>query len=279
MPELPEVEAVARTLRPLVVGRQIRNCRILHSIVVGGAARSGGNGARTLARARIGRAKGESVADVERRGKYLLLRLDSGWLMFHFRLDGHLVWYERGGRPKHIDVELEFPGGTLGFVDRRHLGRVGWLDRPEDHPGIAQLGIDPLSDGFSAAHLAALLEGSRRAVKLVMMDQTKIAGLGNIWSCESLWRARIDPRRRASRLSAAETQWLAKAVVGVVRRALESCLDPAPDFRNPEWWFADADSAVRVYGREGRRCPRCGARIRRIRQGGRSTFYCPGCQG
>jgi formamidopyrimidine-DNA glycosylase len=272
MPELPEVEAVARTIRPLVVGQRIRDCRIVHPIVVGAAGKRG-NGARTLARA-----KGLSVADVERRGKYLLLRLDSGWMMFHFRLDGQFIWYERGGRPKHIDVELVFPTGTLGFVDRRHLGRVVWLDRLEDHPGLARLGVDPLSPGFTAGRLAALLNGSRRAVKLVLMDQTKISGLGNIWSCESLWRARIDPRRRASSLSAAETQRLAKAIVGVVRRALESCLDPAPDFRNPEWWFADADSAVRVYGREGLRCPRCGARIRRIRQGGRSTFYCSGCQ-
>ncbi|HEV2386143.1 MAG TPA: DNA-formamidopyrimidine glycosylase [Candidatus Acidoferrales bacterium] len=273
MPELPEVEAVARMFAPLVAGRKIRACRVLHPIVVSRAAPGGGSGARALSRVR-----GRRVLGIERRGKYLLLRLDRGWLMIHFRLDGHLVWYARGRRPRHIDVEWEFARGTLGFVDRRHLGRVRWLNRPEDHPGIARLGIDPLSSAFGARRLQGVLEGSRRGIKLLLMDQTRIAGMGNIWTCESLWRAGIDPRRPASRIGPGETRRLAKAIVAVVRRALESCIASAPDVGNPEWWFADADRMARVYGREGRPCRRCGGPIRRIKQGGRSSFYCPGCQ-
>jgi formamidopyrimidine-DNA glycosylase len=268
MPELPEVEAIARILSPIVTGRRIRSCRVIHPVVVGGAA-----GVRA-----VERAADRLVAGVERRGKYLLLRLDRGWLAMHFRLSGQVVWYDRRRPPPHVDVALDFSAGTLGFFDRRHLGKVRWLERPEDLASIAGMGVDPLSREFSAARLGELLRGSRRPVKLVLMDQGKIAGLGNIWSCEALWRARIDPRRRADRLGEKETGRLAVAIVAVLQRALKSCLDPAPDFRDPDWWFQGADKFLRVYDREGRPCRRCGARIRRIRQGGRSTYFCPGCQ-
>jgi formamidopyrimidine-DNA glycosylase len=266
MPELPEVEAMARTLRPLVAGRRILDCRVIHPVVTGGGAQA------------VLQAKRHKVVSVERCGKYLLLALDRGWIAFHFRLDGLLLWYERRRPPKHVDVALDFVSGTLGFVDRRHLGRVRWIERPEEIPGIARMGVDPLSAEFTPERLGQILRESRRPVKLVLMDQEKIAGLGNIWTSESLWRARIDPRRRANRLTDAETRRLAATVVGVLRRAIESCLDPAPNFRDPDWWFEGGDRAIRVYDREGTRCPRCGTTIQRIAQGGRSTYYCPGCQ-
>jgi len=266
MPELPEVEAMAQIVRPLVEGHRILDCRVIHAIVTAGGAPA------------LRQAKGRKVVAVERRGKYLLLQLDRGLLAFHFRLSGQIFWYERRRPPKHVDVALDFARGTLGFVDQRHLGRVRWLDRPEDLPGIARMGVDPLSPGFTPERLRNLLRASRRPVKLVLMDQEKIAGLGNIWTSESLWRARIDPRRRADKLTAPETRRLAGAVVGVLRRALKSCLDPAPNFRDPEWWFEGGDRSIRVYDREGKRCPRCGTAIRRVRQGARSTYFCPGCQ-
>jgi formamidopyrimidine-DNA glycosylase len=266
MPELPEVEAMARLVRPLVVGHRIVDCRVIHAVVTAGGARA------------LGQAKGRMVVGVERSGKYLLLRLDRGWIAFHFRLSGQIFWYRRPRAPKHVDVALDFDRGTLGFADRRHLGRVRWLDRLEDLPGIARMGVDPLSPEFTPERLGKLLRGSRRAVKLVLMDQEKIAGLGNIWTSESLWRARIDPRRRANRLTEPETRRLAGAVVGVLRRALESCLDPAPDLRDPDWWFEGGDRSIRVYDREGKRCARCGTAIRRVKQGERSTYFCPGCQ-
>lgn len=268
MPELPEVEAIARLLLPLVRGRRIRRCRVIHPVVVGGPA---------AVRA-AQRVAGRRVTGVERRGKYLLLLLDRGCLAMHFRLSGQVVWYDPRRPPPHVDVALDFPAGTLGFVDPRHLGKFRWLPRPGALPGIAAMGVDPLSRDFNVKRLAALLHSSRRPVKLLLMDQNKIAGLGNIWSCEALWRARIDPRRPAARLTPAETRRLTLAIVAVLRRALKSCLDPAPDFRDPDWWFQGADRFLRVYDREGRPCRRCGARIRRIRQGGRSTYFCGGCQ-
>ncbi len=275
VPELPEVEAVARSVRRLIRGRTILGCCVLHPIAV-----------RPGSPARLKRkVAGQRIEDVERRGKYVLLRLTRGWLVMHFRLDGQLVWFDAQprrwshvGSGVHIDVALELKPGALGFVDRRHLGRVQWLARPEDSPGLRALGVDPLSRGFAPKLLEGLLAKARRPVKLLLMDQTQIAGLGNIYANEALWHARLDPRRRADRLSRAEVRRLHKAIVYVLHRALECCLHPAPDFRDPNWWFQGLEQILRVYDRDARRCRRCGGRIRRIEQGGRSSYYCPGCQ-
>ena len=275
MPELPEVEAVARALRPLVEGRTIRRCRVIHPIAV---RPSSGRGANQAAREIEQRAPGERIRAVERRGKYLVLQLEHGCLMLHFRLDGQLIWFDSDQVSGHVDVAFEMPHGTLGFVDRRHFGRVQWAAEPEDVPGLRALGIEPLSRGFTAAALARVLRSSKRPLKLFLLDQDKIAGLGNIYSSEAMWRARLNPRRRANRLNPAQARRLHKAIVAVLRRALECCLHPAPDFRDPNWWFQGLERILRVYGREGKACRRCGAPIARIAQGGRSTFWCKRCQ-
>jgi formamidopyrimidine-DNA glycosylase len=113
---------------------------------------------------------------------------------------------------------------------------------------------------------------------LFLLDQDKIAGIGNIYSNEAMWCARLDPRMRAYRMNAAEARRLHKAIVDVLQRALECCLDPAPDFRDANWWFQGLERIVRVYGREGEKCRACGGPMERIEQGGRSTFWCPHCQ-
>lgn len=268
MPELPEVEAVARSLRPLVRGQMIRRCLVLHSIAVRP------QGAGRLRRNVIA----QRIKAVERRGKHLLLRLDRGWVEMHFRLDGQLVWFDAARVNGHVDVAFQLDRGTLGFVDRRHFGRVQWCRTPDDLPSIRKLGVDPLAREFTPTCLASLLRRTRRPLKLLLLDQTRVTGLGNIYSSEALWRARLDPRRRADRVPPTEVRRLHKAVVDVLRRALECCTHPAPDFRDPAWWFQGLERILRVYGREGKPCRRCGGRIRRIEQGGRSTFFCPRCQ-
>ncbi len=272
MPEAPEVEAVARALRPVVRGQTIRGCKIVHPVVVPAAQR------KLLPR----HICGAKILRVERRGKYLLLPLSRGCLIFHFRFDGQLLWSDgaRKRTPKdiHADVLFHLNRGTLAFVDPRHLGRVEWHAAPEEVSGIASLGPDALSSRFAAATLAQILGRTDRPVKVALLDQTRLAGIGNIYSSESLWRARLDPRRPANSLRTAEIRRLHKAVVSVLRRALECCLNPAPDFRDPEWWFQGLEQILAVYGRGGKPCPRCGGKIRRITQAGRSTFYCPNCQ-
>jgi formamidopyrimidine-DNA glycosylase len=233
-------------------------------------------------------AEGRRIRSVDRKGKYVLLVLDRGLLTMHFRLDGQLLWFangkelleraNQGEQSVHVDVALELDKGVLGFADRRHFGRVHAWESADDCPGLNMLGIDALSREFTCTRLAELLSASKRTLKDFLLDQTHVAGMGNIYSCESFWHARLDPRRRANTLKPQEARRLHKAIVSVLVRALECCLHPAPDFRDPKWWFQGLENILRAYGREGEPCRRCGEPIRRIAQGGRSTYWCGRCQ-
>jgi len=278
MPELPEVEAVVRTLRPLVQGRRIRCVHIFHAIAT-----------KPQAASHVARqAQGYRIRTVDRKGKYVLLVLDRGLLTMHFRLDGQLLWFlntkellERANRREHgvhVDIALELDKGVFGFADRRHFGRVHAWKSADNCPGLTVLGIDALSCDFTSSRFTQLLSPSKRPLKDFLLDQSHVAGIGNIYSCESLWHARLDPRRRANTLKPQEARRLHKAIVSVLARALECCLHPAPDFRNPEWWFQGLENILRAYGREGKPCRRCGEPIRRIAQGGRSTYCCGRCR-
>lgn len=278
MPELPETEAIARTLLPLVRGRRIRCVHVFHPVATKPQA------AGHLA----SRAKGRRIRSVARKGKYVLLVLDHGLLTMHFRLDGRLLWFSnakellaranQGDSGVHVDVAFELDQGVLGFADGRHFGRVHVWDSVDDCRGLSVLGIDARARDFTSSRFAALLASSPRPLKEFLLDQTRVAGIGNIYSCEALWHARLDSRRRANTLKPQEARRLHKAIVSVLERALECCLHPAPDFRAPQWWFQGLESILRVYGREGKPCRRCGEPIQRIAQGGRSTYCCGRCQ-
>jgi len=278
MPELPEVEAVTQTVRPLVRGSTIRCVHVFHPIAT--KPQSPADVARS--------AQKQTIRAVTRLGKYLLLELDRGILVIHFRLDGRLLWFGSAGellakasrepQSVHVDVALELSHGVLGFADRRHFGRVHFFESREACSGLRSLGVDALAREFTPKHLRSLLSESRRPLKEFLLDQTRVAGIGNIYSAESLWHARIDPRRPASSLTAKEAAKLHKAIVSVLRRALECCLHPAPDFRDPTWWFQGIEKILRAYGREDQPCRRCGQPIQRIEQGGRSTYFCKRCQ-
>jgi formamidopyrimidine-DNA glycosylase len=278
MPELPEVEAVVRTLRPLIHGRRIRCVHVLHGIATKPQA------PRYIASF----AGGRRIRRIERKGKYVVLLLDRGLLTMHFRLDGQLLWFpsaekllkqaNQGKNGVHVDVAFELDKGVLGFADRRHFGRVHVWESADRCPGLAALGMDVLSPDFTVDRLSKLLASSRRPLKEFLLDQTHIAGIGNIYSCESLWHSRLDPRRRANTLKSKEAGRLYKAIVSVLARALECCLHPEPDLRDPEWWFQGLEKILCAYDREGKPCRRCGDSIRRVWQGGRSTYYCRHCQ-
>jgi formamidopyrimidine-DNA glycosylase len=178
----------------------------------------------------------------------------------------------------HVDVAFEFTTGVLGFADGRHLGRVhGWESRELCVP-LRQLGVDAISREFTARFLSKKLKASRRPVKEFLLDQARVAGIGNIYSCEGLWQAKIDPRRAANSLNEKEGAKLHKAIVSVLQRALECCLEPAPELNDPEWWFQGIEKILRAYQREGLPCKRCGRQIQRIEQGARSTYFCGYCQ-
>src|SRR5262249_35366111 len=283
MPELPEVEAVARTLRPLVQGERICCLHVFHPITM-----------KPQSTHRLTTLTTDHLVErVERKSKYLLLMLDRGLLTLHFKLDGQLVWFadenelfrraNANEKAVHVDVAFELTKNMLGFADRHHFEQICTWNAPEESPGLTSLGVDTLSKNFTVATFSNLLAASVRPLKDFLLDQTRVTGLGNIYSCESLWQAKLDPRRHAKSLKPEEARRLHKAIVSVLRRALECCLHPAPDFRDSEWWFQGLEKIVRAYGREGepcRRCRavRCRAVIQRIEQGGRSTYWCRRCQ-
>jgi len=278
MPELPEVEAVTQTVRPLVLGSTIRCVHVFHSIAT-----------KPQSPAAVARsAQKQTIRGVTRLGKYLLLELDRGILVIHFRLDGRLLWFgsakellARANREQqnvHVDVALELNRGVLGFADRRHFGRVHFFESREACSGLRSLGVDTLAREFTPRHFCSLLSESRRPLKEFLLDQARVAGIGNIYSAESMWHARIDPCRPANSLSVNEAAKLHKAIVSVLRRALECCLHPPPDFRDPKWWFQGIEKILRAYGRGDQPCRRCGQPIQRIEQGGRSTYFCKRCQ-
>jgi formamidopyrimidine-DNA glycosylase len=278
MPELPEVEAVAQTLRPLVQRRKIRCVHVLHAIAT-----------KPQSPSQIARlAEGQRIESVQRKGKYLWLQLTRGIITLHFKLDGQLLWFSNAKKMLevanqkeagvHVDVAFELDKGVLGFADGRHFGRVLVWESPKHYPSLASLGVDAISPDFTAATLANLLAASKRPLKEFLLDQSRVAGIGNIYSCESLWHAKLNPLRRANSLSPVEARRLHKAIVSVLARALECCLHPPPDFRDANWWFQGLEKILRVYGREGESCRRCGNEIKRIAQGGRSTYFCAHCQ-
>jgi formamidopyrimidine-DNA glycosylase len=278
MPELPEVEAVTQTLRPLVEGRRICCVHVLHAIAT-----------KPQNSSQIARlAEGQRIESVQRKGKYLWLKLVRGIITLHFKLDGQLLWFSNAKKMfevanqketgVHIDVAFELDNGVLGFADGRHFGRVLVYESAEDCPALARLGVDAISPDFTPARFIEMLAGSRRPLKEFLLEQSHVAGIGNIYSCESLWHAKLGPRRRANSLNAAEARRLHKAIVSVLARALECCLHPPPDFRDADWWFQGLEKILRAYDREGRPCRRCGNEIKRIAQGGRSTYFCAHCQ-
>ena len=230
---------------------------------------------------------GQRIQSVRRKGKYLWLQLERGIVTLHFKLDGQLLWFSNAERMfevanqkesgVHVDVAFELDKGVLGFADGRHFGRVLVYESEGSCPALVRLGVDANSRDFTVSRFTELLSNSKRPLKEFLLDQTRVAGIGNIYSCESLWHARLNPRRRANSLKPPQVRRLHKAIVSVLARALECCLHPPPDFRDPQWWFQGLESILRVYDREAKPCRRCGQLIERIAQGGRSTYFCAHC--
>ena len=280
MPELPEVEAIAISLRPHVTERKIRSVEVLHPIAV--LPQSAAHVSRLLT--------GRRIESVQRKGKYLFLVLDNDVAIeMHFRFDGHLILFanakelairanKKTDDGVHVDVALELDKGVLAFADGRHLGRVHAWKSLEDCPAYNELGIDAMSPEFTAKAFVDLVSKSRRPLKEFVLDQSRIAGIGNIYSCEALWHARISPFRLATSLKPNEARNIYKAIVSVLRRVLQLCLHPAPDFTDAGWWFQGIEGILRVYQREGEPCKRDGHPIKRTTKGNRSTYFCAHCQ-
>ena len=274
MPELPEVETVRRMLEESVRGRTIR------SVTLSGL-RLRERIPPTLPR----RLRGRTVERVERTAKFLLVGLDGGLtLLSHLGMSGRWLVLRPGERPAlpHVHVRIRFTDGTgLWFQDVRRFGLLRLVPTPElsRDPALSRLGPDPVAAPPTGESLRAVARGSRTAVKLFLMDQRRIAGLGNIYASEVLHRAGLDPRRRAGALSAREWETVATEIRTVLAEAIERMGTTFSSYRTVWGEPGQYGELLRVYDRAGEPCLRCGTPVRRIVQGQRSTFYCPSCQG
>lgn len=272
MPELPEAETIAKGLARVLPGRRVARVRVLkHDVVEGPAARF----ARGLS--------DQEIAAVERRGKNVVVRLAGGdRIVVNLGMTGRLLPAPTPSPPPgahHAAVHWTFQDdSSLTFDDVRRFGRVQLLGPDAWRSWSRRLGPEPLSSAFTGARLRRILDGSRSPIRSLLLDQRKVAGVGNIYAVEALWGARVHPARPANGLTDPECRALHRTLRRVLRRAIAARGTTLRDYRTAEGEAGGFAPALHAYGREGQRCRRCRASIERMRLSGRSAFFCPRCQ-
>jgi formamidopyrimidine-DNA glycosylase len=271
MPELPEVETVARGLRTSLVG----------ATVVGAEVRWARSLVPPNPAAFTRRLTGQAVTDVGRRGKWVVIALSGGdALLVHLRMTGRLALESGPGLDdSHLRVALSLDDGRrLCFVDQRKFGRMVLTAEPQ--AVLGELGPEPLAESFTAAQFADMLARRRGRIKPLLLNQRFLAGLGNIYTDEVLWRAGVHPLRTADTLTPAEVRRLHRAIRSVTRAAIASGGTTLPDraYRRADGRPGEFAPRLGVYGRVGQPCPRCGLAIERITVGQRGTHLCARCQ-
>jgi formamidopyrimidine-DNA glycosylase len=272
MPELPEVETVVRGLERAIAGRRIEKLTLNRADL-----------RFPLPKGLAARLEGKRVLRIARRAKYLLFHIEGGGvLLAHLGMSGRMVLGGNGAAEdrRHDHVVLSFDdGAVLRFNDARRFGLVDWAESEAElaqHKLLAALGPEPLSNEFNGVALAGLLAGKATPIKAALLDQRVVAGLGNIYVCESLFYAGISPRRRAGTVQGERAERLARAIRRVLERAIEAGGSSLRDYVQASGELGYFQHQFAVYGKEGEACPECdcGKAIKRIVQGGRSTFYC-----
>jgi formamidopyrimidine-DNA glycosylase len=279
MPEMPEVEILARHLRPLLRGKTIRSVKVYRERVT-----------RPTSSAALQKAlPGAKFKDLSRRGKYLLFQLQSKKSKKTLSLLGHLgmtgrmfVALKKEPLPSHTAVVFDLGDHNFVYQDWRYFGRMTLDSSP-----IEKLGPEPLDKKLSPEAFAKSLKASRQAIKIKLLDQSLIAGVGNIYASEALFRARISPKRAANRLTLAQARDLLRAVRNVLADAIKfgSTIQlKTMSGKSDAFFYFDEggegfyEKRLRVYDRAGKPCLNCGTPIKRLTQAARSTFYCPNCQ-
>ncbi len=278
MPELPEVETVRRGLLPAMEGRVIERADVNRPDL-----------RWPLPERMAARLTGARVTELRRRSKYILADLDTGeTLLIHLGMSGRMLvsgitlgdfFYEHVAAEKHDHVVLHLQGGArVTFNDARRFGAMDLMPTAHaaEHPLLARIGPEPLGNLFDEAYLTARLVGRKTPIKTALLDQQLVAGLGNIYVCEVLFRAGIAPERLAGTIRNAGA--LVPLIREVLSEAIEAGGSSLKDYRRTDGELGYFQKAFAVYGREGQPCPNCAAPILRITQSGRSSFYCATCQ-
>lgn len=269
MPELPEVETIVRGLRPAIAGKAISAVRV--SLKKMAVAPAGVDFERAL--------KGERIEAIGRRGKYAVFTLRSGRLLVtSLRMTGRLVVLESREEPyPYTHVELRFSDKSrLAFADVRQFGRMRLVEAGD--PWDADLGVEPLSGSFTPDRFIGMLSGRTTPVKALLLDQRRIAGVGNIYACEALWQAGIRPGTPAKRLTKPAVRRLHHALVDVLQRAIGMRGSSVDDYVDAQGLKGGFQNVLSVYGRTGKSCGRCGGSIIRTVIAQRGTWWCRTCQ-
>ena len=270
MPELPEVETTRRGIEPHINHKIIRDIVIRQTALRWPVSRQ----LRTKARNR-------QILSIERRGKYLLLRLDNGTIIIHLGMSGSLRICSRNSTvEKHDHVDFVFDDDLiLRLRDPRRFGAVLWTaDDPRKHKLLSALGPEPLQDGFNASYLYENTRKRSASIKSVIMNSHIVVGVGNIYACESLYLAGINPKRKAGSLSRARCEKLVAAIKQVLTESITQGGTTLRDFVREYGQPGYFALKLNVYGKAGEPCPQCGKPITQITQQQRSTFYCTHCQ-
>jgi formamidopyrimidine-DNA glycosylase len=273
MPELPEVETIRVDLEPHLVGRRLERVEINDWRLV-----------RPFEPIAVAaELEGERISAVERRGKYLIVRFESGRaLLIHLRMTGSLRRAARGALvedPHRRAVVRLDDGSDVAYRDVRRFGTWLLLEPEEVDPYLAsKVGGEPLERGFTARKLAIRLQGRRAPIKAALLDQRTVAGLGNIYADEALWQARVHPLQPAGTLTEDEIARVTRGVKEALRAGISRQGASLRDYSTPDGGRGRMQDRFRVYGREGEPCVRCGTPIEKIRAAGRGTWYCPTCQ-
>lgn len=272
MPELPEVETICRTLGPLIRGRRIAAVEVLEPRL-----------RNPISRDFALHLQGRTVLDLERRGKYILVWLEGemAWIS-HLGMSGKLIYMnDERPRERHDRVIVSFEdAGEVRLYDPRRFGLSVAipLSALATWPQIRDLGIDPLDREFDGRYLHSVACKSRRRIRDLLMDQRVVAGLGNIYCSEILFRAGVRPTRRAWKVGRKLTGRIAEVAPALLREAIRWRGTSFSDYRDGEDRKGEFQNLLQVYNREGRDCPVCSDKIKKVRVGNRSVFYCPGCQ-
>lgn len=289
MPELPEVETTIRELSPKIIGKKIVNFWTDTPKIIKSPSLS-------IFEEEV---LGKKIVGLERKGKNILIRLEGNILLVvHQKLTGHLLyglWKKEGNnwKPEKEYKELADPynrfihiifflddGKMLALSDMRKFAKIA-AGKEEDilkEEKINLLGPDPLGKNFTPEKLGEILRKQRRPIKTVLMDQELISGIGNIYSDEALWMAKISPLRKADSLNQEEVKTLCESIKAILKKAIKLQGASIIDYRRPDGSKGKVDSILNVYRKEGQKCPRCGGIIKRVVINGRSAHYCPQCQ-
>ncbi len=276
MPELPEVEITRRSFGARIAGSRVLAVRL-------------GKPLRWPLGCSSESLLDQTVGMATRRGKYLWLPLERGGLLMHLGMSGSLAFLDGAPDPDagvrtpgaHEHFELVTSQGTLRLTDPRRFGAVVWSPALDAGPAarlLTRLGIEPFDDAFTGDYLHGALQGRRVAVKQALLGGGIVVGAGNIYACEALHTAAIDPRTRSDRIGPLRARRLALALRETLTQALKAGGTTLRDFRDADGTAGHFQRQARVYGREGEACGRCGGVVRRIVQAQRSTFFCPTCQ-